>query len=92
MLCTQQARGPQKSNIKVKHQLGDSAGAWMGFGVGNSGVGSFGVSNELCGSFRVVTDRTVFAMPENRIGLFPDVGFARLFYPPLGADRSAAVT
>ncbi|EJF75880.1 enoyl-CoA hydratase/isomerase family protein [Bartonella alsatica] len=47
-------------------------GIWMGGGVGIS----------IYGSHRIVTENTLFAMPESAIGFFPDVG-ASFFLPSL---------
>ncbi|WP_455475398.1 enoyl-CoA hydratase/isomerase family protein [Bartonella sp. B17] len=41
-----------------------------------------GVGIAIHGSHRIVTENTVFAMPESAIGFFPDVG-ASFFLPPL---------
>jgi len=43
-----------------------------------------GVALSIHGTFRAVTDDTLFAMPETGIGLFPDLG-ASYFLSRLGA-------
>jgi 3-hydroxyisobutyryl-CoA hydrolase len=44
-----------------------------------------GIGISVHGSFRIVTERTLFAMPEVAIGLFPDVG-GSFFLPRMDGE------
>jgi len=52
---------------------------WDGYVMGG------GVGLSIFGEFRIATDKTVFAMPETAIGLFPDVG-GSAWLPHLDGD------
>lgn len=43
-----------------------------------------GAAIAVLSSFRIATERTVFSMPVNRLGYFPDAGIGSYFLPQLG--------
>lgn len=78
--------GQQKSKdyfgleYKLDHLIATYSKPFVAFMDGVTMGGGVGLS--IHGSFRIATERTLFAMPECRIGFFPDVG-ASFFLPRL---------
>ena len=72
-----------KEEYTLNNAIGTMPFPWVAFIDGITMGGGVGLS--VHGQYRIATERTVFAMPETAIGLFPDVG-GGYFLPRLGGN------
>lgn len=71
-----------REEYTLNHMISQSKAPYVAIMRGITMGGGVGIS--VHGNVRIITDNTMFAMPETGIGLFPDVG-GTYFLPKLGA-------